>query len=303
MLPSSCTEFIHQIQKHIRDNFWIVACTSDCLLDLDKYIPYIFTNCVTIVAFAFVLFKMTPEEMIKDYILTSVEIFIIFFLFSSLRSAFSRIRKLSFVLKVLVAVASFAVFVVFRIYYLPNIFLLNKIDPEELVTVMKAAEFAPNEKFRVITAPVPIPTDFEVLVKVKAVSLNPVDYKLNKAKMPILRWIRAHTPVQDVSGVVVLPGKHCGPIYAGDEVFGLSQKGALAEYALISCSLVSSISSFSPFYADYYVLSLYPYLNFYLNNLDNNKTKEFAFRRCSSFTNCKCGLSFSCSFFPRLKEF
>ncbi|KAH8829659.1 chaperonin 10-like protein [Flagelloscypha sp. PMI_526] len=75
--------------------------------------------------------------------------------------------------------------------------------------------------------PVPVPKQGEVLVKVHAVALNPVGYKL----MALPNFVARNRPIpteHDFSGVVV---NSDGSIFkGGDEVFGWTWKGAMAEY-------------------------------------------------------------------------
>jgi NADPH:quinone reductase-like Zn-dependent oxidoreductase len=82
----------------------------------------------------------------------------------------------------------------------------------------------------------PVPKDDEVLIKVRAASVNPIDWRLMKGepralrimirllKMPIGR------PGVDVAGEVEAVGRSVTQFKPGDEVFG-SCRGAFAEYA------------------------------------------------------------------------
>lgn len=85
--------------------------------------------------------------------------------------------------------------------------------------------------------PVPQPSSGEVLVRVHAVSINPVDYKWRKngpfTDFPVvLGW--------DVSGVVETLGPDVGEFQAGDEVFGMvrfpKEGRAYAEYVSVPVS-------------------------------------------------------------------
>lgn len=78
--------------------------------------------------------------------------------------------------------------------------------------------------------PNPQPRDNEVLIKVKAAGVNPVDYKIGggmrKNVFPIqLPWI----PGKDFSGIVEGLGKNVKGFKIGQEVFGCAS-GAYAEY-------------------------------------------------------------------------
>ena len=92
-------------------------------------------------------------------------------------------------------------------------------------------------------APCPHPGDGEVLVKVHAAGINPVDWKVREGhlqEMPhstlplILGW--------DVSGVVTALGTNLVRLKEGDEVFSrpdISRDGAYAEYIVIKESEVA----------------------------------------------------------------
>ncbi|MBS1501910.1 MAG: NADP-dependent oxidoreductase [Bacteroidetes bacterium] len=89
-------------------------------------------------------------------------------------------------------------------------------------------------------APMPEPAADEVLVKVYATSVNPVDWKIRegarKEKFPVgLPLI----PGWDVSGVVEKVGENVKRFKWGDEVYGRpdpSKNGAYAEYIVVKAS-------------------------------------------------------------------
>jgi NADPH:quinone reductase-like Zn-dependent oxidoreductase len=82
----------------------------------------------------------------------------------------------------------------------------------------------------------PFPKDDEVLVKVRASSLNPADWHMKKGKPAIVRLITGlRTPKNarigfDLSGVVEAIGRNVTRFDVGDEVFGMCHP-AIAEYA------------------------------------------------------------------------
>ncbi|HEY3134505.1 MAG TPA: NAD(P)-dependent alcohol dehydrogenase [Blastocatellia bacterium] len=82
----------------------------------------------------------------------------------------------------------------------------------------------------------PAPKDNEVLVKVRAASLNPLDWRLMKGEPSALRIFfglrrpKFGQPGVDVAGVVESVGKNVTRFKPGDEVFGAC-RGACAEYA------------------------------------------------------------------------
>src|SRR5512132_670445 len=103
---------------------------------------------------------------------------------------------------------------------------------------MKAAiytSYGPPEVVQVAEVEKPVPKDDEVLIKVRAASVNPLDWRFIKGKpfavrvMAALTKIKGH-PGVDVSGEVEAVGKKVTQFKPGDAVFG-SCRAAFAEYA------------------------------------------------------------------------
>jgi NADPH:quinone reductase-like Zn-dependent oxidoreductase len=82
----------------------------------------------------------------------------------------------------------------------------------------------------------PSPGDDEVLLRVRAAALNPLDWRVMRGKpflvrlMVGLRKPRDTRPGRDVAGQVEAVGRNVTQLKPGDEVFGVC-RGALAEYA------------------------------------------------------------------------
>ncbi|HMD08008.1 MAG TPA: NAD(P)-dependent alcohol dehydrogenase [Candidatus Acidoferrum sp.] len=82
----------------------------------------------------------------------------------------------------------------------------------------------------------PIPGDDEVLIKVRAASVNPLDWKLMKGGPFIVRLLlgvgkpKIRRPGVDVAGQVEAVGRNVTQFKPGDNVFGTC-RGAFAEYA------------------------------------------------------------------------
>ncbi len=82
----------------------------------------------------------------------------------------------------------------------------------------------------------PTPADNEVLIRVLAASVNPLDWKLMKGGPFILRLLlglgksKIKRPGVDVAGQVEAVGRNVSQFKPGDEVFGIC-RGAFAEYA------------------------------------------------------------------------
>ena len=83
----------------------------------------------------------------------------------------------------------------------------------------------------------------QVLVKIKAVSINPMDWKIRKGEMKLMSGAKfpKHTGV-DFAGIIEDTGTAVTGFKKGDEVFGvvknMMKEGALAEYVVVSSSLV-----------------------------------------------------------------
>lgn len=104
---------------------------------------------------------------------------------------------------------------------------------------MKAAvyrRYGPPEVIRIQEVDPPVPGDGEVLIAVRAASVNPLDAHLMKGRPLIARLAlgltgpRQTRPGVDVAGIVEAVGAGVTRFRPGDAVFG-SCRGALAEYA------------------------------------------------------------------------
>ncbi|GLU03871.1 hypothetical protein SLE2022_210440 [Rubroshorea leprosula] len=88
---------------------------------------------------------------------------------------------------------------------------------------------------------VPTPKQNEVLLKVEATSLNPIDWKIQKGTLrPLFPCKFPYIPATDVAGEVVDVGPGVKNFKAGDKVVttvGQQAGGGLAEYALAKESL------------------------------------------------------------------
>lgn len=90
----------------------------------------------------------------------------------------------------------------------------------------------------------PVPKDDEVLIKVRAASVNPLDWRLMKGQprviriMPRLMKMPIGRPGVDVAGVIEAVGSRVTQFKPGDAVFGAA-RAAIAEYA---CTKESGIA-------------------------------------------------------------
>ncbi|MBB6272362.1 NADPH:quinone reductase-like Zn-dependent oxidoreductase [Pedobacter cryoconitis] len=71
--------------------------------------------------------------------------------------------------------------------------------------------------------PIPVPADHEVLIKVKAISINPVDVKTRagKALYSTLQHLKPFILGWDISGTVIATGKDVVNFQIDDDVFGM----------------------------------------------------------------------------------
>lgn len=87
----------------------------------------------------------------------------------------------------------------------------------------------------------PVPKEDEVLIKVRAASVNPLDWRLMKGEPRIMRLFlglgkpKAGRPGVDVAGEIEAVGRNVAQFKPGDEVFG-GCSGAFAEYACTAAS-------------------------------------------------------------------
>ncbi len=111
---------------------------------------------------------------------------------------------------------------------------------------MKAIEykqFGSTEVLQLVEQAKPEIRKGEVLVKVKAFSINPMDWKIRKGEMKLMSGSKfpKYTGA-DFAGIVEEVGFGVSQLRKGDEVFGvvknLMKEGASAEYVAVSASLV-----------------------------------------------------------------
>jgi Alcohol dehydrogenase GroES-like domain len=110
---------------------------------------------------------------------------------------------------------------------------------------MKAAaytQYGPPDVVQIMDVEKPVPKDNEVLIKVRAASVNPADWRLMGGAPYVFRVLfrlRKPTPAEpgrlghDVAGAVEVVGRNVTRFKPGDPVFGTC-RGALAEYACAS---------------------------------------------------------------------
>ena len=100
-------------------------------------------------------------------------------------------------------------------------------------------EYGSPDVLRLTELAKPMPADGEVLIRVRAASVNPLDWRLMRGRPWVIRFMiggllkpKAGRPGADVAGVVDAVGPRVTRFKPGDEVFGAG-RGAFAEYVCL----------------------------------------------------------------------
>ncbi|ESO92758.1 hypothetical protein LOTGIDRAFT_232898 [Lottia gigantea] len=102
----------------------------------------------------------------------------------------------------------------------------------QIMRNIRITSFGGPEVLKVASdTPIPTVSDSEVLIKVKAAGVNPVDTYIRQGTYGALPTL-PYTPGQDVAGIVEKVGKDVNDFKVGDRVFTVrTVSGAYAEYA------------------------------------------------------------------------
>ncbi|WP_236705134.1 NAD(P)-dependent alcohol dehydrogenase [Hymenobacter sp. AT01-02] len=118
-----------------------------------------------------------------------------------------------------------------------------------LILPMKAIyfeEYGSAEVLRYGEQPTPTPKANQILVRVRASSVNPVDWKIRQGDLKLITGYKfPKIPGRDVAGEVAAVGDNVTRFRVGDRVYGMPNDGAgnaNAEYAL----LAESVAAFIP---------------------------------------------------------
>lgn len=103
----------------------------------------------------------------------------------------------------------------------------------ETMIAARVHEFGEFDKIRIEAAPIPVPNADQVLIRMRAASVNPIDWKYVHGRLPtygklpfVLGW--------DGAGDVVARGSNVTGLEVGDSVYAIIMGGAYAEYAVAS---------------------------------------------------------------------
>lgn len=115
---------------------------------------------------------------------------------------------------------------------------------DETMQAVRFAEFGPVEVLAVEQVPRPIPAADELLVRVYAAAVNPVDSHIRAGHARgFLDVDLPHIPGLDISGTVAAIGTDVDGFGVGDEVFAmleLTQGGGYAEYVAVKASAAAA---------------------------------------------------------------
>ena len=111
-------------------------------------------------------------------------------------------------------------------------------------SMLASVQESEGEPMRVRSVPVPTVGAGQVLVRVRAAGLNPLDTKIRSGKAGHARHPLPAILGIDMAGVVVAVGAGVEGFDAGDDVFGMTGgvggvQGALAQYAVVDAALLA----------------------------------------------------------------
>ena len=113
------------------------------------------------------------------------------------------------------------------------------LDRPAMMRAVAQQRYGLSSVLETIEVDVPLPGPRDVLVQVGAASVHLGDYFVMTGKPYVLRLVfglrrpRHGIPGRDLAGVVAAVGKEVTAVRPGDEVFGWSTAGTLAEYACV----------------------------------------------------------------------
>jgi NADPH:quinone reductase-like Zn-dependent oxidoreductase len=101
-----------------------------------------------------------------------------------------------------------------------------------LMKAIRMHRYGGSEALTLDEVPRPVPQENEVLLRVRALSVNPVDWKIREGFLKEVRSVPLPSiPGADVAGIVESIGAGVARFRQGHEVFGLLRSGGYAEYA------------------------------------------------------------------------
>ncbi len=105
----------------------------------------------------------------------------------------------------------------------------------QTIQTIRVYNYGGPEELKLEQVPRPVPQAGEVLVRVHAAGVNPVDWKIRQGLLKDFRPMQfPYTPGSDIAGVVEEVGPGVTAFQQGQAVFGQGSRGAYAEYTLAS---------------------------------------------------------------------
>ncbi len=106
---------------------------------------------------------------------------------------------------------------------------------------IRVKEFGGPEVLLYVEVEIPTPQDYELLIKVEAVGVNPVDTYIRAGIYPVLPSL-PYTPGKDVAGTIAEIGKHVKGWQVGDRVYSSGTlSGGYAEFTICAPHQVFSL--------------------------------------------------------------
>src|SRR5215471_13889777 len=108
-----------------------------------------------------------------------------------------------------------------------------------MMDVVRIDTFGSPEVMKFQKLPVPSPGPGEILLKVKAASINPVDWKIREGKYPAVKSDKLpYVLGRDVSGVVEACGTETTGRQKGDEIYAMLgiDRGTYAEHVIVKAN-------------------------------------------------------------------
>lgn len=120
-------------------------------------------------------------------------------------------------------------------YSLLAVLLCQLVQPAAWAADTMRAMVIIDGKLHAETVPIPQPQSGQVRIRVRAASVNPVDWKLAERAAPGTRSI----PGRDLAGVIDAVGAAAGSWHIGQPVIAVATGGTYAEYAIASIRAVA----------------------------------------------------------------
>ena len=185
---------------------------------------------------------------------------------------------------ILLAFCGFILFKIWKLIQHQKLANRDNIFNQGIPRTMKAAYYSNSWKKIIDFSDYLVPAitkEDDLLIKVHAASLNPVDYKIIYTRIPFYRWfLFPNLGIgKDFSGEVIKVGDKVTKFRVGDIVFGFSNMGTLQEYTIAKENLVHSIPDRVKFEQAASLpiagCTSYQALNYYIVNNNENIYNEF----------------------------